>query len=102
MLMVVVARGRESQARWRFRLGRRRGEGAGGPHVEGDDAEAQRVALVRLKGGGDGQVRRRVAVQNVDELLLLARADHDGAALAGGGTGAGGRWRGESGACLRA
>mmetsp|Transcript_96811 Transcript_96811/g.270984 ORF Transcript_96811/g.270984 Transcript_96811/m.270984 type:complete len:956 (-) Transcript_96811:2-2869(-) len=41
----------------------------------------QRVALVRLQGRGDGEPRRGVAVQDVDELLLLDGANHHGAAL---------------------
>mmetsp|Transcript_1924 Transcript_1924/g.3662 ORF Transcript_1924/g.3662 Transcript_1924/m.3662 type:complete len:203 (-) Transcript_1924:394-1002(-) len=44
--------------------------------VHADHRIDQGVALVRLQGRGDGQPGRGVAVQNVDELLLLDGSDH--------------------------
>ena len=44
--------------------------------VGADDREAQRVRLVRLERRRDRQPRRRVAVEDVHELLLLDAADH--------------------------
>lgn len=39
------------------------------------------VGLVGLEGRGDGEAGGSIAVEDVDELLLFAGANHDGAAL---------------------
>lgn len=49
--------------------------------VEGREAEGEGVGLVRLERGGDGEAGGGVAVEDVDELLLLEGGDAERAAL---------------------
>lgn len=49
--------------------------------VEGGEGEGESVGLVRLERGRDGEARGGVAVEDVDELLLLERGDAERAAL---------------------
>lgn len=54
-------------------------------NVDTDNVEHDRGALVRLEGRRDGELGGRVAVEDVDELLLLNGANEDGTALGIGG-----------------
>ena len=49
--------------------------------VERGEGEGERVGLVRLERGRDGEARGGVAVEDVDELMLLERGDAERAAL---------------------
>jgi len=49
--------------------------------VEGGEGKGNSVGLVRLERGRDGEARGGVAVEDVDELLLLERGDAERAAL---------------------
>lgn len=51
------------------------------PAVERGEGEGEGVGLVGLERGRDGEARGGVAVEDVDELLLLERGDAERAAL---------------------